>query len=74
MLIARENELNELEGRYGSDHFEFAMIYGRRRIGKTRLIEEFVKDKECIFFSAMKDSSRQQGPRPALEVHLRLRR
>ena len=45
MFIARENELNELEGRYSSDHFEFAMIYGRRRIGKTRLIEEFVK---CI--------------------------
>ena len=41
MFIARENELNELEGRYSSDHFEFAMIYGRRRIGKTRLIDNF---------------------------------
>ena len=61
MFIARENELNELEGRYSSDHFEFAMIYGRRRIGKTRLIEEFVKNKKCIFFSAMKDGSRHES-------------
>ena len=28
MFIARENELNVLEGMYSSDHFEFAMIYG----------------------------------------------
>ena len=61
MFIARENELNVLEGRYSSDHFEFAMIYGRRRIGKTRLIEEFVKNKKCIFFSAMKDGSRHES-------------
>ncbi len=26
MFIARENELNELEGRYSSDHFEFSYL------------------------------------------------
>ena len=61
MFIARENEINELESRYRTDSFEFAIIYGRRRVGKTRLIEEFSKDKECIFFSAMKDSSRKES-------------
>ena len=45
MFIARENEINELESRYQSRNLEFAIIYGRRRIGKTRLIEEFAKDK-----------------------------
>ena len=49
MFIARENEINELESRYQSRNLEFAIIYGRRRIGKTRLIEEFAKDKR--FFS-----------------------
>ena len=41
MFIARENEINDLENRYRTGNFEFAIIYGRRRVGKTRLIEEF---------------------------------
>ena len=61
MFIARENELATLEEKHVSGGFEFAIIYGRRRVGKTRLIEEFTKDKDCIFFSAMKDESRQQS-------------
>ena len=61
MFIARENEINDLENRYRTGNFEFAIIYGRRRVGKTRLIEEFSKDKDCIFFSAMKDSSRKES-------------
>lgn len=30
------------------------MIYGRRRIGKSTLIAEFVKDKKTIFYTATK--------------------
>lgn len=55
MFIAREAEINALKEKYDSSNFEFAIIYGRRRVGKTRLIEEFTKDKNCIFFSAMKE-------------------
>lgn len=61
MFIAREKELNALTEKYESANFEFAIIYGRRRVGKTRLIEEFAKDKNCIFFSAMKDSNRNSS-------------
>ncbi|HIT49727.1 MAG TPA: ATP-binding protein, partial [Candidatus Pelethenecus faecipullorum] len=42
MFIGRENELNTLNRLYSSDKFEFAVIYGRRRVGKTALINEFV--------------------------------
>lgn len=52
MFIGREAELNELETRLGSKKFEMIPIYGRRRVGKTRLVEEFAKDKNCIFFTA----------------------
>lgn len=45
MFIARENEINEPESIYRSRNLEFAIIYGRRRIGKIRLIEESAKDK-----------------------------
>ena len=42
MFIGRENELNTLNRLYNSDKFEFTVIYGRRRVGKTALINEFV--------------------------------
>ena len=37
---------------YESDQFEFAVIYGRRRVGKTTLIREFCKGKNAIYFIA----------------------
>lgn len=54
MFIGREQELNTLNKSYHSDKFEFAVIYGRRRVGKTALIREFTKDKDCIFLPGLK--------------------
>ena len=42
MFIGRERELGTLNKLYRSDKFEFAVIYGRRRVGKTALINEFI--------------------------------
>ena len=42
MFIGRERELGTLDKLYRSDKFEFAVIYGRRRVGKTALINEFI--------------------------------
>lgn len=54
MFIGRDYELNTLDKLYNSDKFEFAVIYGRRRVGKTALISEFIKDKGTIFLPALK--------------------
>lgn len=59
MFYCRENELNMMEVRYKKDKFECIVIYGRRRVGKTSLINEFCKDKRTIFFSALNASSRE---------------
>lgn len=59
MFIGRERELADLNRRYESGKFEFAVIYGRRRVGKTILINEFVKDKECILYSATETNAKQ---------------
>lgn len=59
MFIGRERELNSLNQRYDSGKFEFAVIYGRRRVGKTTLINEFIKDKECILYSATETNAKQ---------------
>jgi AAA+ ATPase superfamily predicted ATPase len=48
----RERELKALEQRFSSDNFEFVVIYGRRRIGKTSLILEALKDKEHVYYLA----------------------
>lgn len=38
--------------RYTRGNFECLIVYGRRRVGKTALINEFCKDKPTVFFSA----------------------
>ena len=52
MFINRETDLGFLEGRYKSNEAELIIIYGRRRVGKTRLLQEFVRDKEHIYLIA----------------------
>lgn len=57
-FIGREKELKVLEERYLSGRKEFGVIYGRRRIGKTALIEKFIEGKSnVIFFQAKRTSS-----------------
>lgn len=59
MFIGREQELRKLNRMYLSDKLEVAIIYGRRRVGKTTLINEFCKDKRTVFFAAQESSARQ---------------
>lgn len=56
MFIGRKSELDSLEKAYESNKFELAVIYGRRRVGKTTLIKEFVEGKSGIFFVANQES------------------
>lgn len=59
MFIGRERELNALEKLYTSDKFEFAVIYGRRRVGKTALINRFIGDKKAIYFMGVESNEKQ---------------
>jgi hypothetical protein len=52
-FYCREDELGKLNARYDNGDFECIIIYGRRRVGKTALINEFCRDKPTIFFSAL---------------------
>lgn len=54
MFIGRDREINTLQELYEKDGFGMSVIYGRRRIGKSTLIVEFVKDKKSIFYTATK--------------------
>ncbi len=59
MFIGRENELSTLNKLYNSDKFEFAVIYGRRRVGKTALISHFITDKPAIYLMGVESNAGQ---------------
>ncbi|ALM75887.1 ATP-binding protein [Thermococcus barophilus] len=48
-FVNRKEELELLENLWKKEGLVFVLVYGRRRVGKTRLLEEFSKDKERIF-------------------------
>lgn len=54
MFIGREKELASLKEFYDKAGIGMTVIYGRRRIGKSTLIAEFVKNKKTIFYTATK--------------------
>lgn len=59
MFIGREQELTSLNKLYASGKFEFVVIYGRRRVGKTALINQFIEDKKAIYFMGVESNAKQ---------------
>lgn len=57
MFVARTHELESLEELYRRSGFQMVVVYGRRRIGKTSLIDEFVKDKRTLYYTGQLRSS-----------------
>ncbi len=56
MFVGREHELRALERLYNQGKFQMAVVYGRRRVGKTALLDEFSKGKRTLFFTAQQKS------------------
>jgi len=52
MFVGRHFELEQLNNAYNSGIFECVAICGRRHMGKTSLISEFIENKDAIYFSA----------------------
>ena len=59
MFIGRDKELSALDKLYKSGKFEFVVIYGRRRVGKTALINQFISDKKSIYFMGVESNEKQ---------------
>lgn len=58
-FIDRHSELQTLENEYARKGSSLVILYGRRRVGKTTLITEFIKDKKALFFLASEESEQQ---------------
>ena len=59
MFIGRERELASLNRLYNSGKFEFVVLYGRRRVGKTALINHFIDGKPAIYFMGVESNAKQ---------------
>ena len=51
-MIGRTQELAVLEEAYQNPSFQFFVMYGRRRVGKTTILQAFAQTHPCIFFPA----------------------
>ena len=49
-FLGREAELRALAAAYTNPRSAFFPIYGRRRVGKTELILQFLQDKPGVYF------------------------
>ncbi len=58
MFIGRENELQLLQSLRRSKKAELGIIYGRRRIGKSTILEKIAIEKGDIYFEAIKGISK----------------
>lgn len=58
-FIDREQEMDTLQNEYNREGSALVVMYGRRRVGKTTLISEFIKDKHALFFLASEESETQ---------------
>lgn len=56
MFIGREKELVDLENLYNTDQFQMPVIYGRRRVGKSTLIQKFIEGKKAVMFTAIEST------------------
>jgi len=59
-FIDRVEEIQSLDNRWKQNEAQFIVIYGRRRIGKTELIKQFMKNKKGIYFLGRLESKKDQ--------------
>ena len=59
LFIGREYEIRQLEKYRDSKESEFIIVYGRRRVGKTFLINEFFEDHLVFRLTGANDQPQQ---------------
>lgn len=72
LFVDREEELEALNNAYKSKGAKLVVVYGRRRIGKTELIREFIKGKTAAYYIATKESESEQLQKISRSIGLAL--
>ena len=69
-MVGREEEIREMNERYDSGRPEFIAVYGRRRVGKTYLVDEALKDRITFRHSGLSPVD-EQNHKNGLKEQLR---
>jgi hypothetical protein len=59
-FINREKELTFLEERWRESKAQFVVLWGKRRVGKTELVRQFVKNKPHVYFLSESTNEMEQ--------------
>lgn len=70
-FIGREQELDALEQLYRKEGNAFVVVYGRRRVGKTAILQQFCKGKENTFMYTCLRTTPEQNLKGLSTVVLR---
>ena len=60
-FIDRQDSLERLQNAFLRETPQFLVIYGRRRIGKSTLIKEIMKDDDVYFLSDQTNETNQRA-------------
>lgn len=68
MVPERVSELRYLNSYFNQENSQILVVYGEKNVGKTTLLYEFSKGKECFFYRARSASEREQRSQWAREL------
>ena len=68
-IIGRQREIALLQEIYESPKAEFVAVYGRRRIGKTYLIDKIFEDKYDFYMTGIYEGTRKEQLTNFAQVH-----
>ncbi len=58
-FIGRKRELEAMNAFYNRPGFQMTILYGRRRVGKSTLLQRFAEGKKTIYYTAVRSSSQR---------------
>ena len=59
-FINRDKELSFLENKFRENRSQFIVLWGKRRVGKTELVKQFVRNKPHVYFLSESTSEQEQ--------------
>ena len=59
IFLGRKTECGVLEQMYQRNGFQMLILYGRRRVGKTTLLNHFSEGKDPLFFTGIESKDEE---------------
>lgn len=60
VFIDRQSELEFLEEKWREPKAQLIVLWGKRRVGKTELVKQFIKDKPSVYFLSTSTNEKEQ--------------